>query len=177
MSPLLPRPPTEDTFGVIVQHCPLRGSMKIMFTGGETQTLFSWCKHLNMQKFSYFPNEVDLAEAGMVRVDLAKGISEDKIEGVRVGKVFLEVTMQAMDKQHKVVVANLEKSHKEALEKHKVDIMQSFKDYLPDLKSNFLLLAQVVGSPFDAHRVNFDAISHLTGAQLDFDIRFHSGAS
>ncbi|KAK5771925.1 hypothetical protein PVK06_048181 [Gossypium arboreum] len=45
-------------------------------------------------------------------------------------------------------------------------------DYLPDLKSNFLLYAQVVGGLFNACRVNFNALSHLKNAQLDFDIRF-----
>ncbi|KAK5771694.1 hypothetical protein PVK06_047931 [Gossypium arboreum] len=40
-SPPLPIPLIEDTFSVIVQHGILGGSMKFMFTSGETQTLFS----------------------------------------------------------------------------------------------------------------------------------------
>ncbi|KAH1121784.1 hypothetical protein J1N35_004944 [Gossypium stocksii] len=52
--------------------------------------------------------------------------------------------------------------------------MQNFQDYLPELKSNILLHAQVIGGPFDARKVNFDSLSHLTGAQLGFDIHFPS---
>lgn len=55
--------------------------------------------------------------------------------------------------------------------------MQSFQDYLFDLKSNFLFHTQVVGDPFDARRVNFDALSDLTSAHLDFDVHFPSGVA
>ncbi|KAK5785889.1 hypothetical protein PVK06_040510 [Gossypium arboreum] len=64
------------------------------------------------------------------------------------------------------------KSHKEALEKYKSDTIQNFQDYLPDLKSNFLLHTQVVGDPFNACRVNFDVLDQLIGAQLDFNVHF-----
>ncbi|KAK8313914.1 hypothetical protein V6Z12_D01G140800 [Gossypium hirsutum] len=53
--------------------------------------------------------------------------------------------------------------------------MQNFQDYLLELNSNILLHAQVIGGPFDACKVNFDALSHLTDAQLGFDIYFPSG--
>ncbi|KAH1107751.1 hypothetical protein J1N35_011519 [Gossypium stocksii] len=128
-SPPPPRPLTEDTFGVIVQHGPLGGPMKFMFTSGETQTLFLWREHPGMQKFPYCLANVTLTKASMVSVGLVEGIDED------------EATMKANDKQHKVAMNYLEKSHEEALEKYKADIMQSFQDYLPDLKSNFLLHA------------------------------------
>ncbi|KAH1063705.1 hypothetical protein J1N35_028692 [Gossypium stocksii] len=88
-----------------------------------------------------------------------------------------KATMKDMDEQHKLAMANLAKSHEEDLEKCKVNTMQSFQDYLPYLKSNFLLHAQMVGGLFDARKVNFDALSHLTNTQLDFDIRFSFGAT
>lgn len=71
--------------------------------------------------------------------------------------------MKSMEEGHKLAMTNLAKSHDDALEKYKIDTMQSFQNYLPDLKSNFLLHAQIVGGPFDARRVNFDALSNLTG--------------
>lgn len=52
--------------------------------------------------------------------------------------------------------------------------MQNFQDYLPELKSNILLHSQVVGVPFDAQRVNLDALSHFTAAKLFFNICFLS---
>ncbi|KAK5771967.1 hypothetical protein PVK06_048223 [Gossypium arboreum] len=59
-------------------------------------------------------------------------------------KIILEEMMKSMGEQYKLVVANLEKNHEEALKKYKV---------------------------------SFDALNHLMGAQLDFDIRFQSGAT
>ncbi|KAH1128839.1 hypothetical protein J1N35_000217 [Gossypium stocksii] len=100
-----------------------------------------------------------------------------KISGEQTDKSVLEVALKSMDKEHKVIMTNLVKIHKEALEKYKMDTMQSFQDYLPDLKFKFLLHAQVVDGPFDACRVNFDTMSKLTGAQLDFDVQFPSRAA
>ncbi|KAK5825626.1 hypothetical protein PVK06_020482 [Gossypium arboreum] len=74
-------------------------------------------------------------------------------------------------------IANLVKNHEKTLEKYKRETLQSFRDYLPDLRSNFLLHAQVVGDPFDAYGLNFDALSDFTSAQLDFDVHFPSEAT
>lgn len=65
--------------------------------------------------------------------------------------------MKIIEERHKLTVTNLAKSHEDALEKYKIDTMQSFQNYLADLKSNFLLDAQLVGGPFDA-------LSDLTSA-------------
>ncbi|KAH1090878.1 hypothetical protein J1N35_018135 [Gossypium stocksii] len=81
----------------------------------------------------------------------------------QVNGVVLEATMKSMDERHKLVMANLSKSHEEALEKYKVYTMQSFQDYFPDLKSNFLLHVQVVGGPFDAYR-------HSSTVKVDFNL-------
>ncbi|KAK5811693.1 hypothetical protein PVK06_027052 [Gossypium arboreum] len=78
-SPPPPRLLTEDIFGVIVQHGPPEGSMKFMFTGGETQTLFSWREHLGVQKFPYCPTKVNLTKAIMVSVGLVEGIDKDEV--------------------------------------------------------------------------------------------------
>ncbi|KAH1091259.1 hypothetical protein J1N35_018516 [Gossypium stocksii] len=72
---------------------------------------------------------------------------------------------------------NLKKNHEETLVKYKADTIQNFQDYQPDFKSNLLLHTQVIGGPFDASRVNLDALSPLTGAYLDFDICFPSEAT
>ncbi|KAH1056014.1 hypothetical protein J1N35_034079 [Gossypium stocksii] len=77
-----------------------------------------------------------------------------------------------MDEQHETAMANLVKSNEKDLEKYKRDTMQSFQDYLPNLKSKFLLCAQVAGGPFDIRKVSFDALSELIGAQLDFNVQF-----
>ncbi|KAK5818472.1 hypothetical protein PVK06_023409 [Gossypium arboreum] len=79
-----------------------------------------------------------------------------------------------MSEQHKFVMANLEKHHEEALEKYKLNTMQNFHDYLLDKKSNILLHAQVIDDPFNACKVNFDALSLFKSAYLDFDICFPS---
>lgn len=80
-------------------------------------------------------------------------------------------------KNTNVPMANLVKGHEETLEKHKRETMQSLQEYLLDLKANFLLHAQVGGGLFDVRRVNFDALSELTGVQLDFDVHFPSVTS
>ncbi|KAK5794724.1 hypothetical protein PVK06_035965 [Gossypium arboreum] len=36
---------------------------------------------------------------------------------------------------------------------------------------------KVVGDPFDARKVNFDALNHIIGASLDFDVHFSFGAT
>ncbi|KAH1128649.1 hypothetical protein J1N35_000027 [Gossypium stocksii] len=64
----------------------------------------------------------------------------EKLHGViankQADKNILEVTLKIMDEQHKAAMANLSKSHEEALEKYKRETMQSLQEYLPDLKAN-----------------------------------------
>ncbi|KAK5833889.1 hypothetical protein PVK06_017755 [Gossypium arboreum] len=88
------------------------------------------------------------------------------------GKCVNKPSLKELILSFHVALAKVNMSHEEDLEKCKVNTMQSFQDYLPDLKSKFLLHAQLVSNLFDARRVNFDALSHLMNAQLDFDIRF-----
>ncbi|KAK5794117.1 hypothetical protein PVK06_035320 [Gossypium arboreum] len=69
--------------------------------------------------------------------------------GKRADKNVLEVTIKKMDEQQKVTMANMRKEYKEALE----------------------------NGPFNARGVNIDALSHLTGVPLDFNIHFSSGVA
>lgn len=48
---------------------------------------------------------------------------------------------------------------------------------ITELKSNILLHTQIAIGPFDARKVDFDALSEVEMEQLGFDIRFPLGAA
>ncbi|KAK5793763.1 hypothetical protein PVK06_034920 [Gossypium arboreum] len=106
----------------------------------------NYTKKPSLQEFILSP-QVVLVEADMNRrlqerltfVEKEVEKLHEEIVSKRADKCVLEVTIKSMDEQHKVTMANLVKSHEEALEKYKRKTMQSFQDYLPDLKHNFLL--------------------------------------
>ncbi|KAH1082064.1 hypothetical protein J1N35_021825 [Gossypium stocksii] len=100
-SPLVspPRPLIGNTFGLIVDHSPLKGSIRFMPTGGETQTLFPW--HNSVKKPSLkkliLSFQVALAKACMVSVGIAEGINEKEVRKVEFGNVH-QSTVEALER-------------------------------------------------------------------------------
>lgn len=73
-------------------------------------------------------------------------------------------------------MVSLVQRHIEALEDFMKETLQNFNNFLPELKANILLYAQVTSGPFNARRVNLNALCDVTDDQLEFDVHFPSGA-
>ncbi|KAK5842522.1 hypothetical protein PVK06_004891 [Gossypium arboreum] len=88
-----------------------------------------------------------------------------------------EAIVRKMAKEKKSAMVSLEQKHTEALKGFKKEILQNFTDFLLELKANILLHAQVPGGPFDACKVDFDALCDVVSDKLGFDVYFPSGAT
>ncbi|KAK5802235.1 hypothetical protein PVK06_029820 [Gossypium arboreum] len=100
-------------------------------------------------------------------------------------KEALDANMKKMDEEykatinriaveHKVAMARSEQKQTKALEERKN--LENLSNIAQELKSNILLYAQVMGGPFDARRVDLDALYDVDMNQLGFDIHFPSRA-
>lgn len=73
-------------------------------------------------------------------------------------------------------MASLKQKHEEAFENFK-ETLETLSSLTSELTSNILLHTQVVAGPFDARKVDFDALYEINMDQLGFDARFPSGAA
>ncbi|KAK5836159.1 hypothetical protein PVK06_011915 [Gossypium arboreum] len=74
----------------------------------------------------------------------------------------MDATMKKMVEKHHATISKIGKEQKVAM----VSSEQRQAEAL-----------EIVGGPFDARRVDFDAFCNVTNDQLDFDIHFPFGAA
>ncbi|KAH1082028.1 hypothetical protein J1N35_021789 [Gossypium stocksii] len=110
---------------------------------------------------------VGSAEASMASLGLSEGIG-----GAEATKKELEDNFQ----DTKQALERAQQKQVEVLEKFKEKTLENFNNFLPKLKANVFLHAQVVGSPFDVLRVDLDALYDVNIDQLGFNVCFPSGA-
>ncbi|KAK5785636.1 hypothetical protein PVK06_040238 [Gossypium arboreum] len=73
-------------------------------------------------------------------------------------------------------MVSLVQRHIEALKDFKNETLQNFNNFLPELKANILPHTQVASGPFNARRVDLDALCDVANDQMEFDVRFPFGA-
>ncbi|KAK5833450.1 hypothetical protein PVK06_017284 [Gossypium arboreum] len=88
-----------------------------------------------------------------------------------------QATVRKMVEEQKAAMARIKQKHPEALESFQNETLQNYSNFLLKLKANIFLHVQVVGGPFDARKVDLDAIYKVVVDQLGFEIHFHSRAT
>ncbi|KAK5838741.1 hypothetical protein PVK06_007478 [Gossypium arboreum] len=86
-------------------------------------------------------------------------------------------TVNRIVEKHKATMLRSEQKQTEALEEFKRETLKNLSNIAQELKSNILLHAQVVGSPFNICRVDLNALYDVDMNQIGSDVHFLSGAT
>ncbi|PPS12659.1 hypothetical protein GOBAR_AA07987 [Gossypium barbadense] len=86
-------------------------------------------------------------------------------------------TVNRIVEKHKATMLRSEQKQIEALEEFKRETLKNLSNIAQELKSNILLHAQVVGSPFNMCRVDLNALYDVDMNQIGSDVHFLSRAT
>ncbi|KAK5818589.1 hypothetical protein PVK06_023532 [Gossypium arboreum] len=103
---------------------------------------------------------------------IEKSVLGEKVKKIEASR---KTKIERVEKRHNVEMENFKKNQQVTLEKYEVEMVKNLQDYLPKLKSNIILHAQVVADPFDVLHVNFNSLSSAIDVDLGFDIFSLSG--
>ncbi|KAK5840011.1 hypothetical protein PVK06_008873 [Gossypium arboreum] len=77
--------------------------------------------------------------------------------------------LEILEKQHLVEKEKIWRQKSEALEKYKPNTQKSIQEYLPNLRANMILCAQVTIGLLDLSQLNFNCIRRHINANLNYN--------